>query len=300
MNTNFSSLRLDEWRETRDTLQSYARVIGKIRQALTPPQKHWWHASLRVDGVGLTTTPMLVPTTVGENGRSLTFLLDLVNHQTRLTTSQGQTQAIPLEGQSLAEFCQQIKAALAAFGLTITFDDSVCSSAAKRVDEAGVDEAGVYDKTAVSRYWQTLSRIDLLFKQFRHGFREESSPVQLWPHHFDLALLWFSGRLVPDQDPDDPEYADEQMNFGFVTGDDSIADPYFYATAYPTPDAFTEQPLPDGAYWHMAGWTGAILPYAMLTQVDTPDDLLLNFLQTTHRAGSRLMRQEGKSYVANG
>jgi hypothetical protein len=118
------------WRETRDALQSYARVMGKIRQALTPPQKHWWHVSLRVDAVGLTTTPMLAPMTVGENGRILTILLDLVNHQTHLTTGQGLTQAIPLEGQSPAEFCQQIKAALANLGLAVTFDDSVCNSEA--------------------------------------------------------------------------------------------------------------------------------------------------------------------------
>jgi hypothetical protein len=282
MNSDFLSLQLDEWRETRDALQSYARVVGKIRQALTPPQKHWWHVSLHVDGVGLTTTPMLAPTIVGGNGRILTIRLDLVNHQARLTTGQGLTQAIPLEGQPLVEFCQQIKAALAAFGLTVPLDDSVCASEA-----AGV---GVYGKAAVARYWLALSRIDLLSKQFRHGFREESSPVQLWPHHFDLALLWFSGRLVADQDPDDPEYADEQMNFGFVTGDDSITEPYFYATAYPTPDAFTRQSLPDGAYWHTAGWTGAILPYAVMTQVDNPDDVLLNFLHTAHKAGSRFMR----------
>ena len=225
---------------------------------------------------------MLAPTTVGENGRSLTIRLDLVNHQTHLTTGQGQTQAIPLEGQAPAEFCQQIKAALVAFGLSVPFDDSVCRSAA-----AGV---GVYDKTAVASYWQALSQIDLIFKQFRHGFREESSPVQFWPHHFDLALLWFSGRLVADQDPADPEYADEQMNFGFVTGDDSIAEPYFYATTYPAPDAFTDRPLPDDAYWHTAGWIGAILPYAMLTQAGNPNDVLLNFLQTTHQAGVSLMR----------
>jgi hypothetical protein len=50
MNGGFLSLQLDEWQETRDALQSYARVVGKIRQALTPPQKHWWHVSLRLDG----------------------------------------------------------------------------------------------------------------------------------------------------------------------------------------------------------------------------------------------------------
>ena len=43
-------------------------------------------------------------------------------------------------------------------------------------------------------------------------------PVVLWPHHFGLAVLWFSGHPAPDQDPANAEYADEQMNFGFSTG----------------------------------------------------------------------------------
>jgi hypothetical protein len=46
----------------------------------------------------------------------------------------------------------------------------------------------------VERYWQALAQIDILLKQFRGELREETSPVQLWPHHFDLSLVWFSGR----------------------------------------------------------------------------------------------------------
>jgi hypothetical protein len=114
--------------------------------------------------------------------------------------------------------------------------------------------------------------------------------VQLWPHHFDLALLWLSGRRVPGQDPNDPEYADEQMNFGFSAGDEGIAEPYFYATAYPTPAQWTEQPLPEGARWHTAGWTGAILPYVALTEASDPQVLLLDFLRTAHWGGAQFMR----------
>jgi hypothetical protein len=266
---------LDSWRATRDTLAGYSKVIGKIRRALTPPQKHWWHASLHVTAVGLTTTPVWTPDGMFE------VVLDLAGHHARITTSDGQQRAVPMAGQSSADFCGQLQGALADLGLSCDFDRSVCAETA----------AGAYDPAAVARYWQALSRVDAILKRFRHGFRAESSPVQLWPHHFDLAVLWLSGRLVPGQDPDDPDYADEQMNFGFSTGDEGIPEPYFYATAYPTPAGFTEQALPDGATWYAAGWTGAVLAYAFVTRAGDPQARLLEFLAAAHEAGARFMRQ---------
>lgn len=275
MTTNlFPSLPLDSWRATRDTLAGYSKVVGRIRRALTPPQKHWWHASLYVSASGLTTTP------IWSNSQAFEIVLDLTAHQIRVTTSNGKQRAVPVDGQSLADYCRQLQTALAELGLAADLDQSLCAD----------DAAGAYDPAAVARYWQALVQIDAVFKRLRHGFREESSPVQLWPHHFDLALLWLSGRRVPGQDPNDPEYADEQMNFGFSAGDEGIAEPYFYATAYPTPAQWTEQPLPEGARWHTAGWTGAILPYVALTEASDPQVLLLDFLRTAHWGGAQFMR----------
>lgn len=269
----FPAIPLADWQDTRDTLAQYARVLGKIRRVVTPPQKHWWHASLHVTAVGLTTTPLWA------KGRMWEAVLNLATHQAQITTSDGQQQTIPLTGQSAAAFAAQLKTARQTLGLPTDF-----------AQEAYPGAAGVYDPTAVTRFWQALTQITAVFTTYKHSFRRESSPVQLWPHHFDLALLWLSGRLVPDQDPGDPEHADEQMNFGFVTGDDTIPEPYFYVTAYPTPETFTAQPLPSPAYWHTSGWTGAVLPYQTLTTAENPQQTLLNFLQTAHQAGASLMR----------
>jgi hypothetical protein len=96
--------------------------------------------------------------------------------------------------------------------------------------------------------------------------------------------------LVPGIDPADEESADEQMNFGFVTGDGSIPDAYFYATAYPAPDNWTDLALPEGAYWHTEGWTGAVLPYAAVVAASSPKDLLLDYLQQLHAHGAKQMR----------
>lgn len=269
----FPPIPLANWQATRDTLTIYAQLLGKIRRALTPKQKHWWHVSLRVISVGLSTTP------IPAGNKTVQLILDFTIHRLFILTSHGERHEIPLQGQSASAFCTEVLDALAELDIEPDVDRDLFAD----------DTARVYDETAVSTFWQALSQIDVALKTFKHSFRGESSPVQLWPHHFDLAVVWFSGRLVPDQDPANEEYADEQMNFGFSTGDDTIAEPYFYVTAYPTPDTFAQQPLPDDAYWHTKGFTAAILPYQALTSAPNPPAKLLNFLQTAHKAGSQFM-----------
>lgn len=268
----FPPLPLVMWQPTRDTVQGYAQVLGKIRGALAPPQKHWWHVSLRIWARGLTTTPLPA------GDRVVELSLDVIDHTLRLYSSQGDAARVALRGQSTAVFYDEVTAVLADWGVRPAVDRAAFS-----------ESVGHYEATAVARFWSALVPIDAIFKEFKAGFRGESSPVQLWPHHFDLALLWLSGRRVPDQNPNDPEYADEQMNFGFVTGDATIPEPYFYATAYPSPAGFTAATLPEGAYWHRGRWEGAILPYVELVRAARPKEMLLTFLQTAQAAGAALM-----------
>ena len=84
-------------------------------------------------------------------------------------------------------------------------------------------------------------------------------------------------------------HANEQMNFGFSTGDGAIPEAYFYATAYPAPDDWIKSELPEGAYWHSEGWSGAVLPYQRLVESENGRRLLLNFLHAAHRAGAKRM-----------
>jgi hypothetical protein len=132
--------------------------------------------------------------------------------------------------------------------------------------------------------------IDAVFRRFKGGLREETGPVHIFPHHMDLSMNWFSGRRVPGVDPDDAENADEQLNFGFVTGDQSVSDAYFYITAYPVPDGWADLSLPAGAYWYTEGWTGAVLPYTAVAASDRPEELLLGFQQKLLDHARRLMQ----------
>lgn len=278
LQSEFPAMPLDSWRATRDTITTYSKVIGKIRRALTPKQKHWWHISLRATATGLTTTP--IPTGADALPHTFEMQLDFTRHELRITNSLGGVAHVALHGQSAADFCRESLHALAGMGIHPNIDESQFSDTTP----------GTYDQGAVGRFWKAFSQIDSILKEFKGTLRRETGPVQLWPHHFDHAFLWFSGRLVPGYDPENEEYADEQMNFGFSTGDGSINDAYFYITAYPWPDGLEQTPLPEGAYWHTDGWKGGILPYDVLVGADNAKGTLLAYMQAAHQAGKALMK----------
>lgn len=274
----FPELALKDWQPTRDTIHRYSLVLGEIRGALTPRTKHWWHINLRPDVTGLITPP--IPTTDSSEPFAFRLALDFVNHKLRIVSSSGKEVHVPLRGQSVGEFCRQTLAGLSFMGIEAKID------ASQFADKT----PGVYDESAVARYWRVLGQIAMIFEEFKSGLRKETSPVNLWPHHFDMAFVWFSGRLVPGVDPADEESADEQMSFGFSTGDEGISDAYFYISAYPMPEELKNTPLPDDVTWYAESWQGALLMYESLVKSAQPKEKLLGYLQTLFSAGERLMR----------
>jgi hypothetical protein len=272
-NEDFPTLHLAEWRSTRDAIHDYARLAGAIRAALSPPQRHWWHLTLHCAALGLSTT--LVPA----DGFGFEIQLDLVHHRWVLSTSTGERWSKRIHGQSVSDLCDETLTFLADLDIRPEIDTD-------RFDSGRPHE---YDPAAAERYWAAMVQIQTVLNRFRAGLGRQSGPVHLFPHHFDLALQWFSGRHLPGEAAGQGDEADEQMGFGFATGDDAFADPYFYATAHPSPPALLEAPLPTGARWTTHGYTGALMPYAELTDADGPRDRLYDFFTTAWRAGAALM-----------
>ena len=204
----FPQLTLEKWRSTRDALHEFSRVLGAVRRELTPPREHWWHVTLHVSASGLTTTPILA------GSRYLELVLNPAAAMVDIVTSQGERVGISIDGMSQQSLALALGSALERFGVQSTIAGM----------DGWTDTVRAYDLKSASRYWQALIAVDACLREFKGSLRERTSPVQLFPHHFDLSMNWFSGRLVPGIDPADSESSEEQMNFGFVTGDASIAD----------------------------------------------------------------------------
>jgi hypothetical protein len=77
-----------------------------------------------------------------------------------------------------------------------------------------------------------------------------------------------------------------------VPGDDDVAEPYVYATAYPQPAGYEDLVLPEGARWHAsARWQGAMITYEYLRHVANPATCLLEFLHAAFAAGASAMAE---------
>ena len=249
---------------TRDALHAYCQILGMWLKHLAPQRKHWWHASLRPSLNGLTTG-------VIQASIDIELELNLRESLIVVSTAQGQTFSERLSGQSVNQLADQIEDFLLRQGL-------LQSDVPTRPDSMADIVFEHFSSQQAKLIADALASVSKAMTPLRAEIREETSPIQLWPHHFDLSMLWLPGSKIPGQDVNNAENADKQLNFGFTLGDESIPEPYFYITAYPLPENLPSHPLPKGTVWQGQGFNGAVLLYADLIKQSEPPETYLNKL----------------------
>ncbi len=258
MSSRFPKLDTAAIGPTRDTIHAYAEVLGNWAAGRRRRRKHWWHISLRPSIRGLTTD-------VIRSAPDFELELDLVNSRLdvhcELTTS-----SLKLCGQSPRQLAAFIDSALEVSGV------EGCDVPAD--SEISDEPQPGYSPAVAGELHHAFASVAAALEELRAGIREETSPIQVWPHHFDLSMIWLPGTRVMNVDYADEESADKQMNFGFVLGDASIPEPYLYVTTYPQGDELLDVQLPDGTVWHTDGFTGAVLRYSNLVEMDDPQACL--------------------------
>src|SRR5215468_8206812 len=106
LSEDFPSLSFAEWKDTCATLHMWTQVVGKIRLRLAPWTNHSWHVTLYLTARGLTTSP------IPHGARVFEISFDFIDHNLRILTADGQTKAISLKPQSVADFYRKVMATM--------------------------------------------------------------------------------------------------------------------------------------------------------------------------------------------
>lgn len=263
--------------ETRDAVHAYAQVIGDWRTSCLAHRKHWWQIAVHPSARGLTTG--MIQTA----GMDFELELDLRADRLLAQVAGGGNLSEPLGGRS----GRNLAGVVASFMTDQGIDPKLVPEDKKR-DNHNVTAAG-YSADIADSLCAALRSISGAMAALRAPIAEETSPIHIWPHHFDLAMLWLPGEKIAGQDSANEEISDKQMNFGFAFGDEGIPEPYFYITAYPLPDAMPKLALPDGTIWQDDGFSGAVLLYQRLLEEPNPQEYLVNLWNILLSAGRQHM-----------
>ena len=282
----------ESWKDSLATLHMWTQVVGKVRLALCPLVNHWWNVPLYVWARGLTTSVMPY------ERADVEIWFDFIDHKLQIATSQGDSREVALRPQSVAEFYQAVMTALSELGVRVTIWTTPCEIPNPIPFEKDSVHAA-YDQDAVAKFWRILVWVDAVLKEFRAPFLGKVSPVHFFWGSFDLAVTRFSGRRAPERPGADAitreAYSHEVSSAGFWPGGGDIAGPAFYSYAAPEPAGFAEQAVrPQAAFYHPQ-LKEFLLMYDDVRTADSPQQALLNFLQSTYEAAANLGRWDRKS-----
>ena len=238
------ALELDEFNPTRNRLRDIALVLSCLQRAFLPKHPRQWQYGLEVTMRGISTQAFKV---AGEETRAS---IDLVRGKLRLGNDNWKLKEC--DGPAAMKIFRDW---LAAKGVEAELEEPKFKSGERQLERAQVEA-----------YAEALWWLDERFREVKASLDEGvTSPILLYPHHFDLSLVWF------------PRDDERQLGLGFSTGDEAVPEPYLYLTAYPEPAGFTDVKLPDGAWWQKEGFSGAVLPYAKLQASNEPAALFEQF-----------------------
>lgn len=269
---------LEGWDATRDTLHAYAQVAGAPPRVLAEPHPKWWHISLNVGPEGLLSGNMSHEA-LGD--RDLQMHLNLRKHALELLLDDRVEKSFDLRvGMTATEMGRDLQAALADIGAEVELPR----------DKFADDDPRHYDIEVAEKYLAAVRAVNDVMDRLRAGLDGDRSPVQLWPHHFDLAFEWFGTKTVTYEENGEQNELPAQLNFGFAPGDRSHREPYFYSNPWPFDEQLTEESLPHGARWFTEGFEGTLLPYARLAgDADAAQKLLAYYRKVFEVARPSLM-----------
>ena len=287
---SWPALPFERWQPTAETLHLWTQIVGKVRLTLTPWINHSWHVTLYLTSRGLTTSP--IPYEL----HTFEIRFDFLDHHLRILKSDGGQRVIKLQPQSVAQFYKAVMSALTELELPVKID-LVPNEISTAIPFDRDEEHRSYDPEYANRFWRVLLQSDRVLKKFRSRFCGKCSPVHFFWGSFDLAVTRFSGRAAPPHPGGVPHlpdavareaYAQEVSSLGFWPGNAANPNPIYYSYSYPEPAGFAQAEGRPKEASYSAQLHEFVLPYEAVRAAESPDDVLLEFAQSTYDAASIL------------
>jgi hypothetical protein len=255
--------RLENWTTTAYGLYRGALLLGALQRLTQPPQPAYLELGLQVQAEGFST---------GRLPSGGQVALDLTLSSLVYTASGGAKKVFPLDGRTQSKMFTDLFGTLAGGELagalpagTDLFERLTQGVAARGGRykpprrELFVDETTIQiDPQTAKNYLAAVQVVFTAVARFTARLSGMKTSLVVWPEHFDLSTLWFTGNEIDESQP--------HLNFGFAPFSEGIEAPYLYAYAYPYPDRYDPPSLPEGAAWHTQGWTGVVLPYDVIAR----------------------------------
>lgn len=285
-NEMFPPLALAEWEATKDTLQLWTQIVGKIRLVQTPLVNHFWNVTLYVSARGLTTSAIPYAKGVFE------IEFDFIEHNLVIKTSEGAFEKIPLEPKTVKRFYEELMQKLNAVGI-----DPVIRNMPDEIPDAipfTEDETHKsYDAEYANRFWQVLIIVNKIFSEFRTKFIGKISPVHFFWGSFDLAVTRFNGMRAPERENADAitreAYSHAVISHGFWAGGNGM-EAAFYAYAAPEPDGLKIAGVKPEAAFYSKEMSEFFLMYDDVRRAADPEKALMDFLNSTYDAAADLAK----------
>lgn len=254
---------LSNWEATRDALHQIALIMGAVRVACSDSLPNDLHFSLDMTADGMSTAEL-----------NCGGVLDFNFNDLQLTFSRGGRQVFALDvvGHSQISLMSRLLEQL---------NDDGCG-VQPSMKHITSESAFTIDQGQALDYATTLSAVFTALAQFRAKLSGCITPLVLWPHHFDLAFLWFATDGMD-------EHSDPQIAYGFAPFSPGLERPYFYAYAWSQTTGYLQLPLAAPAQGLSEPYTGLYAPYDALREVNPFDGAVDTMVMSYHLAASQLL-----------
>ena len=254
---------LQNWETTRDALHQATLVVGAIRVASSDAMMNDLQFSLEVIEGGVSSTEL--------NGGGV-LKLDFATF-TLIYEKDGRV-IFKLDASGLTQksLMDEVLRKLSANGVTL-------QPSLKHITH---DEPFNLDMQLAKAYAKTVDAIFTALARFRAKLAGAMTPLVIWPHHFDMAFIWFATSAMD-------EHTAPHIMIGFAPFSDGKDRPYFYGYGWSKDTGYVQVEVDDPAQSISEGYTGLYIDYDTLRASDNVNQTLEAILMQYHHRASEML-----------